>query len=123
MPSKESMAAARSNHERAATQWLKLADCDVDRALQSFLQDPKAALRPEQRDPLAAIMQRKLRVLVVMGTGSGKSMLFMLPAALVNDRVTIVIAPLNSLINNLLDRCDEAHIPCTKWVDSRQPPY
>jgi superfamily II DNA helicase RecQ len=42
-------------------------------------------------------MQQRLRVLAVIAIGLGKSILFMLPAAVSSSGVTVVIAPLNSL--------------------------
>jgi superfamily II DNA helicase RecQ len=55
-------------------------------------------------------MQRRLRVLAVIATGLGKSLLFMLPAAVSLGGVTVVIAPLNALQDNLQDCCDELGI-------------
>jgi superfamily II DNA helicase RecQ len=57
-----------------------------------------------------------------MATGTGKSMLFMLPASVSPGGVTVVIAPLNALRDSLQDRCDQLGIPCAKW-DGRRPPY
>jgi superfamily II DNA helicase RecQ len=59
-------------------------------------------------------MQHSLRLLVVMGTGIGKSMLFMLPASVSSGGVTIVIAPLSLLQDDMLDRCDRLSIPSAK---------
>jgi superfamily II DNA helicase RecQ len=51
-------------------------------------------------------MQHSLCLLVVMATGMGKSMLFMLPAAVSLGGVTVVISPLNLLQNDMLDCCN-----------------
>jgi superfamily II DNA helicase RecQ len=59
-------------------------------------------------------MQRRLRVLVVIATGTSKSMLFMLPASVLLGSITIVVAPLNALQDNLQDRCNELSILCAK---------
>jgi superfamily II DNA helicase RecQ len=67
-------------------------------------------------------MQHSLRLLVVMATGMGKSMLFMLPAAVSPGGVTVVISPLNLLQNDMLDRCDQLGIPSARW-EGRRPPY
>ncbi|KAK1919461.1 hypothetical protein P3342_013200 [Pyrenophora teres f. teres] len=83
---------------------------------------PDAEYRGKQEESLKAVMQRRLRVLVVMATGAGKSMLFMLPASVSPDGVTVVVAPLNALRDDLQDRCDQLGIPCAKW-DGRRPPY
>lgn len=83
---------------------------------------PDAKYRGKQEESLKAVMQRRLRVLVVMATSTGKSMLFMLPASVSPDGVTVVVAPLNALRDDLQDRCDQLSIPCAKW-DGRRPPY
>jgi superfamily II DNA helicase RecQ len=48
-------------------------------------------------------MQHSLRLLVVIATGIGKSMLFMLPASVSSGSVMIVISPLKLLQDNMLD--------------------
>ena len=45
-----------------------------------------------------------------MRTGGGKSIFFILLAASIRTRVTIVIIPLNSLREDLKDRCDKVGI-------------
>ena len=57
-----------------------------------------------------------------MATGAGKSMLFMLPAAIVGSGVTVVIAPLNALLDDQLDRCEAMGIRAARW-DGKRPPY
>ena len=49
-----------------------------------------------------------------MPTRASKSILFMLPAALADGGITIVIAPLNALQDNIKDRCKRAGIKCAK---------
>jgi superfamily II DNA helicase RecQ len=51
-------------------------------------------------------MQQSLRLLVVMATGMGKSMLFMLPALVSSSGVTIVISLLKLLQDDMLNCCD-----------------
>jgi superfamily II DNA helicase RecQ len=67
-------------------------------------------------------MQHSLRLLVVMATGMGKSMLFMLPALVSSGGVMIVISPLKLLQDDMLDRCDQLGIPSARW-DGRRPLY
>jgi superfamily II DNA helicase RecQ len=57
-----------------------------------------------------------------MRTGGGKSLFFMLPAASTRTGVTIVIIPLNSLREDLKDRCDKVGISCAEW-DGQRPPH
>jgi superfamily II DNA helicase RecQ len=99
-----------------------LSRADLHTAFRQLVNDPEADFRSKQQEGLQAIVQRRLRVLVIMATGAGKSLLFMLPASLTPGGVTVVIAPLTSLQDNLKDRCDKLIIPCAKW-DGRRPPY
>jgi superfamily II DNA helicase RecQ len=59
-------------------------------------------------------MQRRLRVLVVIATGTSKSMLFMLPTSVSLGGIIIIIALLNALQDNLQDCCNELSISCAK---------
>lgn len=113
---------SQENQQRAALRWAALASVDLEAAFRAMVKDPTAEFRGRQREALDAICQRRLRVLVVMATGAGKSALFMLPASAVGSGHTIVIAPLTALLDDLLDRCERAGIPSTKW-DGRRPPY
>jgi superfamily II DNA helicase RecQ len=73
-----------------------------------------AEYRSRQEESLTAIIQHSLYLLVVIGTGIGKSILFMLLASVFSSGVTIVIAPLSLLQNDMLDRCDRLSIPSAK---------
>jgi superfamily II DNA helicase RecQ len=84
--------------------------------------NPAAEYRGRQEESLRAIMQHSLRLLVVMATGMGKSMLFMLPASVSSGGVTIVISPLKLLQDDMLDRCDQLGILSARW-DGRRPLY
>src|ERR1700741_2856327 len=72
--------------------------------------DPRAALqshfgfedfRPGQADAIAAALADR-DVLVVMPTGSGKSLCYQLPA-LMRDDLTLVVSPLVSLMQDQVD--------------------
>jgi superfamily II DNA helicase RecQ len=68
--------------------------------------NPAAKYHGQQEESLRAIMQHSLRLLVVIATGIGKSMLFMLPASVSSGSVTIVISPLKLLQDDMLNHCD-----------------
>jgi superfamily II DNA helicase RecQ len=53
----------------------------------------QAQFRGKQREALDAIVSSQPRIVVVMRTGGSKSLLFMLPVAASQDRVTIVVIP------------------------------
>lgn len=108
--------------KQARERWSSLAMLDLKPEFRRLAGHPDAEYRGRQEESLTAIMQHSLRLLVVMGTGTGKSMLFMLPASVSSGGVTIVIAPLRFLQDDMLDRCDRLGIPSAKW-DGRRPPY
>jgi superfamily II DNA helicase RecQ len=63
-------------------------------------------------------MQHKSPVVAIMGTGAGKSILFMLPAS-VSSGVTVVVVPLVSLREDMKARCDKLGITCVEWSSGR----
>jgi superfamily II DNA helicase RecQ len=77
--------------------------------------NPAAEYRGRQEESLQAIMQHSLCLLVIIATGIGKSMLFMLPASVSSSSVTIVISPLKLLQDNMLDQCDQLRILSARW--------
>jgi superfamily II DNA helicase RecQ len=58
-------------------------------------------------------MQQKSLVVVIIGTGTGKTLVFMLPA-LTSTGVTVVVVPLLALKSDLKDRCVKAGIKCVE---------
>ena len=72
-----------------------------------------------QKPALESIMNHESPILVVMGTGVGKPMLFQIPAKSVSSGTTIFITPLVSLQDHMVERCQQVGISCTKW-DSQQ---
>jgi superfamily II DNA helicase RecQ len=54
---------------------------------------------------MQAIQQGESPIVVVMPTGSGKSMLFMLPAFVQAGGVTIVVVPLKAIRADMMVRC------------------
>ena len=81
-----------------------------------------AEFRGLQKAGMEAIIARVARVLIIMRTGGGKSLFFMLPASSSRDGVTVVIVPLNSLREDLKGRCDRVGISCAEW-DGKRPSY
>lgn len=92
----------------------RMRDINIHRELQSFM-DEKTEFRGEQETAIQAVMHGHSPILVVMGTGAGKSMIFMLPAFCSDGGTTIVVVPLVSLQDNLKDRCDKKGITCAIW--------
>ena len=54
----------------------------------------------EQKEALQAILAKETDVLVVMATGSGKSMLAFIPALLEPTEASVIVLPLTSLITD-----------------------
>ena len=98
--------------------WKRMLLVDVDEQLKELVGD-EARFRSVQRPAIQAIMRQKSPIVAIMGTGAGKSVLFMLPASC-STGVSVVIVPLVSLRQDMKARCDRAGIECVEW-DSRRP--
>lgn len=83
----------------------------ISRALQ-YLYGPHASLKSDtQRDALQMVINSAPpEALVVMPTGGGKSILYILPTLLPEAQVTVVITPLVALQQDLIRRCTQASI-------------
>ncbi|KFY96400.1 hypothetical protein V500_02461 [Pseudogymnoascus sp. VKM F-4518 (FW-2643)] len=77
---------------------------------------------PGQRDGLLAMMgpHPAEQVLLVMGTGSGKSLLFMVGASVADARTTILVLPMVALRGDMLDRCRRVGIQPLIWSIERR---
>lgn len=69
-----------------------------------------------QERAMVTVMSGTEQVVVVLGTGEGKSMLFMLPCVLPDAGITILILPLVSLRGDLLRRVRELAIDHWIWT-------
>jgi superfamily II DNA helicase RecQ len=99
--------------------WKRLRTVDIQSELQSIIGEG-AAFRGKQEEALRAIMANVSPVLVVMGTGAGKSLLFQLPAHSQKSGTTVVVVPLKTLERDLHERCCKAGISSITW-DANQP--
>ncbi|KAL8991046.1 MAG: hypothetical protein Q9169_007961 [Polycauliona sp. 2 TL-2023] len=104
----------RKRHRRMRT-------VDVDSELRQMMNDEQAEFRGFQKSVVEAIMSDQERVLAIMPTGGGKSLLFMLPAFCGEGGITIVVVPLIALRQDLHRRCQEMGIDCREW-NRRSPP-
>jgi len=97
---------------------------DFERTLQEAMDafiGPSSTFRSsEQREGLLAILQGESPLVVILPTGGGKSLLFMLPATLHDANTTIVIIPFIALMKILLQKCQDAGIGCIEWKENRQ---
>jgi ATP-dependent DNA helicase RecQ len=75
-----------------------------------------ASLRDGQRQVIDSVLSGR-DTLAVMPTGSGKSLCYQVPAALL-DGVTVVVSPLISLMKDQLDKLEDAGIDSAAQVNS-----
>ncbi|KAK5279583.1 ATP-dependent DNA helicase sgs1, partial [Exophiala xenobiotica] len=99
-------------------QWKRLRGVDIHAELEKMF-GSEARFRGSQEPVLRAIMKHESPIVAVMGTGVGKTLLFQLPAKSMSSGTTIVISPLISLQEHMVERCQQAGISCVKW-DPRQ---
>ena len=98
-----------------AERWRQISQTNILRQLRVLMGDETADFRGIQREALQHIMRREPKVLVIMGTGVGKSLLFMLPASASPAGTTIVVVPLVALRDDMKKRCDGLGIRCEVW--------
>ncbi len=98
--------------------WKRLRGVDIYAELEKML-GSEARFRGLQEPVLEAIMKHQSPILGVMATGVRKTLLFQLPAKSMQSGTTIVISPLVSLQEHMVERCQQLGISCVKW-DPRQ---
>lgn len=99
----------------------RLQQVDLYGQLRQLLRDPNAEFKGKQEEVLKAIIQGSTPVLYVAGTGTGKSLTFLLPAYCTPDGVTVVITPFVALQEDLRQRCISLAIQCEVWSVDRAP--
>ena len=109
----------KADREFQLDRWKQLRTANIYRGLAALL-GPDKPFRGKQEAAIKAIMSGQSPVVAIMGTGCGKSVLFMLPAMMAPGGTTIVVTPLVSLQGNMQERCDTARISSVKWT-SRNP--
>jgi len=58
--------------------------------------------------------------IIVLGTGSGKSLLFFSVAAMVSRQTVVVVVPFAALVQDLVHRAQQHHLSCEEWQWQRQ---
>ncbi|KAI7592076.1 hypothetical protein KC316_g2508 [Hortaea werneckii] len=77
------------------------------------------SLRSAQGEALSAIQRGDGKIVVVMPTSSGKSMLFMLPASVASEGVTVVVVPFVTLRHDMGGRSERAGVSVGEWDGKR----
>jgi len=85
--------------------------------LREFLGDPHATFKsPEQAEGLEVSLAGDRHLIVVGRTAMGKTILYMLPAAIRNHGITCVLLPLSALHLDFEQRCRELKIESSRWL-------
>jgi superfamily II DNA helicase RecQ len=99
---------------------IRLRRMDATAELQRMMQK-EVSLRSVQGKAMEAIQRGDSPIIAVMPTGSGKSVLFMLPAWVEPGGVSIVVVPLKALRKDMVHRCEQIGIQCAVWDGKNQP--
>ena len=70
---------------------------------------------PEQAQAMCAVAAGAPETLLVLATGTGKSLIFQLACSLPGARTTVLVIPLVCLRLDLLDHCRRMGINCDEW--------
>ena len=112
--------------DRNFARWKRMRSVNVSGPLERIL-GPGAQFRGIQERVIGAIVRGESPIVSVMGTGAGKSLLFMLPAmcsAMDAGRdvpgMTVVVIPMVSLRQDMQRRCQAVGLSCAEW-DCRRP--
>ena len=93
--------------------WKRLRSIKIEDELQRVM-GVDSRFRGVQKPAIEAIMAGKSPVVVVMATGGGKSLLFMLPAWCSQGGTSIIVVPLIALRQNMKQRCEGMGITCAE---------
>jgi len=76
---------------------------------------PTGVLRGKQEECLKAAIEGLSPLFIILPTGMGKSLLFMIPALFETAKSTIVVVPLVALAENLLKECEKFKVDAMIW--------
>jgi superfamily II DNA helicase RecQ len=99
---------------------IRLRRMNASAELQRMMQK-EVSFRSVQGKAMEAIQKGDSPIVAVMPTGSGKSVLFMLPAWVEPGGVSIVVVPLRALRKDMVHRCEQIGIQCAVWDGRNQP--
>jgi superfamily II DNA helicase RecQ len=105
---------------KQAARWKHLRGADIQTGLQQMMRSGAARFRGVQREAIQAIVEGAPRIIAVMPTGEGKSLLFQLPAYISPRGLTIVVVPLVALRYDMMVRCAAIGITAREWEVDRQ---
>ncbi|KEF50778.1 uncharacterized protein A1O9_13170, partial [Exophiala aquamarina CBS 119918] len=107
----------RVKHESSHSTLLE----DIPRGLEQLVGRSATWRMPEQGEAMEKIMamQAGESLTVVLPTGAGKSVLFMLPPLVEAWGTTVVIVPFAALMDDLVTRACKSGIDCIRWRPGR----
>ncbi|SLM36305.1 recq family helicase [Lasallia pustulata] len=90
---------------------------EVQTGLQRLLGEQATWKSNEQGEAMHRIMKMNGQetLIVVLPTGGGKSVLFMLPALIASGGTSIVVVPFSALMDDLVDRAKKSGVDCIRW--------
>ncbi|KAH0553468.1 hypothetical protein GP486_006460, partial [Trichoglossum hirsutum] len=94
--------------------WQTLRQTNLQEVLQQLM-GLETRFRSKQHAALQAIIANKSPIILVMRTGGGKSLMFMLPASIQEAGTTVVVMPLIALKQDMQRRCRELGLECIAW--------
>ena len=95
----------------------------VDQAMRQVLGSSDVAFKSvQQEQAMHAVIDGQTPLVVILPTGGGKSLLFMVPACLDATGVTVVVVPYRALADNLVDRIRRSGIDCFEWTHGQVNP-
>ena len=115
-----SLAKRVAHHTRPSRQRRQHGTEAVLTALRRLYRDPTAKFRsPAQQELVESVALGRAEVVGVLGTGTGKSLAFLVPIFLPAAATTVVIVPLVALKADLVRRCHNANIAYSIWDPHR----
>jgi superfamily II DNA helicase RecQ len=88
-------------------------ESDVCRAMQRIFKTQNVGFRSvEQELAVHAVLDKQTPLVVVLPTGGGKSLLFMVPGCVEEGGMTVVVVPYRALITDLVKRIRGSGIEC-----------
>jgi superfamily II DNA helicase RecQ len=97
-------------------QWKEQTADEMIAASLEMLYGKGAKVRSElQANAIKFVMEKSPISVVIMPTGAGKSILFTVPAAFREAKLTVVIVPLSALLDDMVKRCQNLGLRTHKW--------
>jgi superfamily II DNA helicase RecQ len=90
---------------------------EIQNGLQKLIGSSAAWKTKEQGEAMERIMRMSGResLIVILPTGGGKSVLFMLPGFIKGAGTSIVVVPFTALMDDLVDRARKSGMDCIRW--------